>query len=390
MHGHADAVADDADGAQALRRARRRGARVRERRARGRSGRRCAGGRPRRDGATLAAAPFDRRLDCGWRRTSYSDITAGRVRGARGERAGGGRSSSDEPRTPAIAGRRGPAPDEADAALARGPVAAGPTCRAGVRRGDVRAPGPRGDRLRRARPRRRAGRARRRGAGLAPAVELGDPSTRSSPGCGRRSRRRSGRCVGGVAAARPRARRPPRRAGLRAAAGRRRRPRRRALTLAAIAARPARAPPRGDPLAGYAERLDDPALRAAVRGYLTGSIDLVVRTARRRRRPRFAVVDYKTNWLGRAGRAADRLAPPPRRPRRGDGARPLRAAGAALHRRAAPLPALAPAGLRRPSATSPASCTCSCAGWSGRTRRRSTARPAACSRGGRRPRWSRR
>jgi exodeoxyribonuclease V beta subunit len=50
----------------------------------------------------------------------------------------------------------------------------------------------------------------------------------------------------------------------------------------------------GDPLAGYADRLDDPALHHDVRGYLTGSLDLVVRVAGER----FAVVDYKTNWLG--------------------------------------------------------------------------------------------
>ncbi|MGH2950237.1 MAG: PD-(D/E)XK nuclease family protein, partial [Solirubrobacteraceae bacterium] len=54
--------------------------------------------------------------------------------------------------------------------------------------------------------------------------------------------------------------------------------------------------PAGDPLAGYAERLDDPALRQDVRGYLTGSIDLVVRAG-----GRFAVVDYKTNRLGSYG-----------------------------------------------------------------------------------------
>src|SRR5205823_8578302 len=51
---------------------------------------------------------------------------------------------------------------------------------------------------------------------------------------------------------------------------------------------------RSDPLlASYAERLDDPALRQSVRGYLTGSIDLVVRVG-----DAFAVADYKTNWLG--------------------------------------------------------------------------------------------
>jgi exodeoxyribonuclease V beta subunit len=53
----------------------------------------------------------------------------------------------------------------------------------------------------------------------------------------------------------------------------------------------------GDPVAPYAERLDDPALRSAVRGYLTGSIDLVLRTTRSGV-PRFVVVDYKTNRLG--------------------------------------------------------------------------------------------
>jgi exodeoxyribonuclease V beta subunit len=54
---------------------------------------------------------------------------------------------------------------------------------------------------------------------------------------------------------------------------------------------------RRDPaLATYADRLEDPALRSAVRGYLTGSIDLVVRQGER-----FAIADYKTNWLGAPG-----------------------------------------------------------------------------------------
>jgi exodeoxyribonuclease V beta subunit len=47
----------------------------------------------------------------------------------------------------------------------------------------------------------------------------------------------------------------------------------------------------------YAARLEDPALRASVRGFLTGSIDLVIRLEG----PRFAIVDYKTNWLGLPG-----------------------------------------------------------------------------------------
>jgi exodeoxyribonuclease V beta subunit len=49
----------------------------------------------------------------------------------------------------------------------------------------------------------------------------------------------------------------------------------------------------GDPLAPYAERLEDPVLRPVLRGYLTGILDVVVRLPG----PRFAVLDYKTNRL---------------------------------------------------------------------------------------------
>ncbi len=52
-----------------------------------------------------------------------------------------------------------------------------------------------------------------------------------------------------------------------------------------------------DPMAAYAERLGDAGLRDAVRGYLTGSLDLVVRV-REGDAQRFAVLDYKTNRLG--------------------------------------------------------------------------------------------
>ena len=51
---------------------------------------------------------------------------------------------------------------------------------------------------------------------------------------------------------------------------------------------------------GYAQRLADPALRGGVRGYLTGTIDLVVR-AQQAGEQRFAIVDYKTNWLAPPG-----------------------------------------------------------------------------------------
>ena len=70
------------------------------------------------------------------------------------------------------------------------------------------------------------------------------------------------------------------------------------LEPAAIAAVLREHLPAGDPLTGYAERLEDPALRPSVRGYLTGSIDLVMRIG-----DRFAIADYKTNWLGPPGEA---------------------------------------------------------------------------------------
>jgi exodeoxyribonuclease V beta subunit len=66
------------------------------------------------------------------------------------------------------------------------------------------------------------------------------------------------------------------------------------LTLHAISRALRAHLPGSDPLHDYAHRLDDPALRASVRGFLTGSIDLVMRLPG----PRFAIVDYKTNWLG--------------------------------------------------------------------------------------------
>jgi exodeoxyribonuclease V beta subunit len=56
--------------------------------------------------------------------------------------------------------------------------------------------------------------------------------------------------------------------------------------------------PAADSLYGYASALADPGLRRDVRGYLTGSLDLVVRFAAADGTPRYAVLDYKTNWLG--------------------------------------------------------------------------------------------
>jgi exodeoxyribonuclease V beta subunit len=67
-----------------------------------------------------------------------------------------------------------------------------------------------------------------------------------------------------------------------------------AVTMAAIADVFAQVPA-GDPLAGYHERLRDPILSTEVRGFLTGSIDLVARVGGTA--GRHVVVDYKTNRL---------------------------------------------------------------------------------------------
>ncbi len=69
------------------------------------------------------------------------------------------------------------------------------------------------------------------------------------------------------------------------------------VSVSAVAALLRRHLPAGDPLAGYADRLDDPALADTLRGYLSGSLDLVLRVPG----PpggRFVVIDHKTNWLG--------------------------------------------------------------------------------------------
>jgi exodeoxyribonuclease V beta subunit len=54
-----------------------------------------------------------------------------------------------------------------------------------------------------------------------------------------------------------------------------------------------------DPLAAYSDLVEHPALaEQPLRGYLTGSIDAVLRMHSTIGEPRYLVVDYKTNWLG--------------------------------------------------------------------------------------------
>jgi exodeoxyribonuclease V beta subunit len=61
--------------------------------------------------------------------------------------------------------------------------------------------------------------------------------------------------------------------------------------------------PPGQPLSGYAATLAGPALATRLRGYLTGSLDLVFRLRGKGCEERYFVVDYKTNWLGPPGEA---------------------------------------------------------------------------------------
>jgi exodeoxyribonuclease V beta subunit len=55
--------------------------------------------------------------------------------------------------------------------------------------------------------------------------------------------------------------------------------------------------PDGDPVRAYAAALGGPLGDQPLRGYLTGSVDVVLRVPTPDG-PRFHVVDYKTNWLG--------------------------------------------------------------------------------------------
>ncbi|WP_249012355.1 UvrD-helicase domain-containing protein [Conexibacter sp. DBS9H8] len=75
-----------------------------------------------------------------------------------------------------------------------------------------------------------------------------------------------------------------------------------AATLAAVGAAITAAETALPELAGYGARLSDRQLGPTVlRGSLTGSIDLVLRLAGPGGHPRFAVIDYKTNWLAAPG-----------------------------------------------------------------------------------------
>jgi exodeoxyribonuclease V beta subunit len=243
----------------------------------------------------LSAARFDRTLDLSWRRTSYSDIAAGtyeaRVASEPEEPAG-----EDDP-VPA-AGPPGAAPGEEDGSTLRATPSLLAEMPAGVHVGtfvhgvleavDFAAPDLERElaaEVTRAQARRELEIGDRTlvVAGLRAVIET--PLGAASDGARLRDVRRADR-LDELTFELPLA-------GGDEPTG--------TLTLAAIASVLREHVEPGDALAGYLPRLADPVLRQTVRGYLTGSIDLVLRTTGADGAPRFTVVDYKTNWLAPPG-----------------------------------------------------------------------------------------
>jgi exodeoxyribonuclease V beta subunit len=224
----------------------------------------------------LQVARFDRSLDTGWRRTSYSAITAAaheRLVASEPERGG----IDDEPALDAVAGT-GELPLSA---MAAGPEL-GTVIHRAFERVDFAAEQPADAWLRAL-----AQAAGTRSSGVfgcpVDAVAAGLATAAQTPvaGLSLRSVTRRDRLdelgfelplAGGD------------------------RPVAETVSILDVAALLERFLPSEDPLGGYAERLRDPSLVGTLRGYLTGSIDLVLRLPGAER-PRFAVVDYKTNWL---------------------------------------------------------------------------------------------
>ena len=284
--------------------------------------------------AELRAARFDRALDAGWRRTSYSDITAAAHEARVVERAGGGRQLADEPEARAC----GPSRRRRRAPALRGDRRS--LARRRCRRASTSARSSTACSRRRTSPpptSTPSSRARRRRS------ERGGRSTSairrwSRPGCARRSRRRSPQAARGCATSRAPTASTSSRSSCRSPAATSRlaasrRPRSAALLRAHLRrATRCAATPSGSttPSCATACAATSPAASTSSCGADTS----------------FLVVDYKTNWLAPPGEELTAWHHRPDGARRRDGARPLRAPGAALPRRAAPLPALAAAGLR--------------------------------------------
>jgi exodeoxyribonuclease V beta subunit len=238
--------------------------------------------------AQLSAAAFDRGLDLRWRRTSYSDITAGTYDAAVASEPDEP-LISDEPAEAAAAviatPARGAEDLSAPSLLAEMPVGVriGTFVHSVLEAADFAAPDLGGELAERI-----------EGALGRRALQIGDPAVVCA-GLSAAIQTPLGPLLGGV----------------------RLRDFRRAdrldelefelplvggdeptgwLTLRRVAEALRRHLAPSDPLAGYSARLGDPALRAQVRGYLIGFLDVVVRV-NGPSGPRFAVLDYKTNWL---------------------------------------------------------------------------------------------
>ena len=338
----------------ALRRARRRRARLRDASSAPRAGSRQELARPLADDAALAAARFDRTLDAGWRRTSYSDLTAAAHEAA---------AIGSEPEEPLLADE--PAGPVAIAARRRRPARRRSGCAARPRSWPACPPGPPSARSCTACWRRPTSRPRDLRAELAAQVASRGRPRAARPRRPRRAAHRARRAARDAA-------RPARRASCGCATSRaptgstssRSSSRSRAattpagrLTLAALARAADRAPAARRP----ARALRRPARRpgAARHGARLPHRQPRPRAARRRALRGRRLQDELAR---RAGRAAHRLASPAGGAPGRDAARALRAAGAALHRRAAPLPALARAPATTRTSTSPACSTSSCAG----------------------------
>ena len=148
--------------------------------------------------------------------------------------------------------------------------------------------------------------------------------------------------------------------------------------------------PAGDPLASYAGQLTGALGDQSLRGYLSGSIDVVLRVPgdpvrparpplrRRRLQDQPARGDRGAGHLGRLR---------PRRDGGRDAAQPLPAPGAALLRRPASLPALAAAVVRTRGASRRRPLPVPARDVRSRRPRSSTATSPASSTGRRRPRW---
>jgi exodeoxyribonuclease V beta subunit len=264
---------------------------------------RTARWRPTTAGAPdLAAAGFDRQLDDGWRRTSYTGLTRAVHEGRAGEPGVSSEPEVEERQDePVLA-----APPEAPADLLDEALRAVPSPMADLPSGaafgtlvhavletvDTRA----SDLAREVRARCDDAIASRLGASVDPealaAALLPVLATPLGPLAGHLT----------LAELAPRDRLPELEFELPLAGGDD--PRTEEATLSDVAALLRQHVPAGDPLASYADALDAPGLRAEqLRGYLTGSIDAALRVRAPDGAPRYLVVDYKTNWLGGFGPA---------------------------------------------------------------------------------------